>query len=83
VVVLSEVLWPGDFRAEVNGKKATVLRVNHAFKGVLLDAAGDYRIAFRCVPKNFPRNLALCGVGAFLLIGSLVVTTRRREGRAD
>ena len=83
VVVLNEVLWPGDFRVEVNGRKAPVLRVNHAFKGVQVDAAGDYRITFRCLPKNFPRNAAMCGIGAFLLIGSLFVTSRRpsRERR--
>ncbi len=77
IVVLNEVFWAGDFRAEINGKKAPVLRMNHAFKAVLLDAAGDYHISFRCVPKNFPRNLALCGVGAFLLIGSLGLALRR------
>ena len=83
VVVLDEVFWPGDFRAEVNGHKANVLRMNHAFKAVLLDTAGDFIIVtFRYVPKNFPRNLALVpGVGAFLpLIGSLALTNAR--GRA-
>ena len=64
VVVLSETYWPGDFRAEVNGKKVPVLRLNHAFKGVAVSAPGDYRVAFRYVPRNFPRNLILCGVGA-------------------
>jgi hypothetical protein len=80
VVVLNEVFWPGDFRVEVDGRKATVLRMNHAFRGVLIEAAGDHHITFRCVPKNFPRNLMLCGVGAFLLAGSLGVALRRRAG---
>ncbi len=80
VVVLNETFWPGDFRAEVNGKKAAVLRMNHAFRAVLLDTAGDYHVTFRCVPKNFPRNLLLCGVGAALLLGSLGLACRGRAG---
>jgi hypothetical protein len=77
VVVFNEVFWAGDFRADINGKKAPIVRINHAFKAVLLDAAGDYHITFRCVPKNFPRNLALCGLGALLLAGSLGLAVRR------
>lgn len=80
-VVLTEVFWPGDFRAEVNGRKVPVIRLNHAFKGVSIDAAGDYEIIFRYRPKNFPRNLTLCGLGAVLLAGSLTLALRRRPGR--
>jgi hypothetical protein len=79
VVVLTETFWPGDFRAEVNGRKAPVQRLNHAFKGVVLDAAGDYHIAFRCEPKNFPRNLMLSGVGAVALLGSMGWVLRRHR----
>ncbi len=77
VVVLNEVLWPGDFRAEVDGKKAPVLRLNHAFKGVAIAEPGDHRITFRYVPKNWPRNLALCGLGAAFLGLSLFLALRR------
>lgn len=76
VVVLNEVFWPGDFRADVNGRKAPVLRLNHTFKGVTVDAPGDYRITLRYVPKNWPRNLALCATGAVLLLLSLVLALR-------
>ena len=77
VIVLSEVFWPGDFRAELNGKKVPVVRLNHAFKGVVVEAAGDYHVTFRYVPKNFPRNLALCGLGTVLLAASLWLALRR------
>jgi hypothetical protein len=77
VVVLNEVFWPGDFRADVNGKKSPVLRLNHTFKGVTVDAPGDYRITLRYVPKNWPRNLALFATGAVLLALSLVFALRR------
>ena len=76
VVVLNEVFWPGDFRAEVNGKKSPVLRLNHTFKGVTVNAPGDYCITLRYVPKNWPRNLALCATGAVLLLLSLVLALR-------
>ncbi len=80
VVVLLEAWWPGDFRAAVNGQKARVLRFNHAFKGVIIPAAGDYHIEFRCVPKDWYRNVALCGLGLSLLVASGVVVTRRSRG---
>ncbi len=78
VVVLTETYWPGDFRADIDGVKVPILRVNHAFRGVAVPAAGEYRITFRCVPRNFPRNLVLCGVGAALGAGSLAFGLRRR-----
>ncbi|MBL9202748.1 MAG: hypothetical protein JNL39_19700, partial [Opitutaceae bacterium] len=80
VIVLTEAFWPGDFRAEVNGRKAQILRVNHAFKGVRVDAAGDYTVEFRYVPKNWPRNLALSVVGAagFALLLWLALRPARR-----
>jgi hypothetical protein len=76
VICLTEAFWPGDFRAEVNDRKASIIRVNHAFKGIVVEAAGDYTVTFRYWPKNFPRNLALCGVGAALLVASLIFALR-------
>jgi hypothetical protein len=76
VIVLSETFWPGDFRAEVNGRKVPVLRLNHAFKGVAVNAPGEYRVSFRYVPKNFPRNLLLCAAGAILFVLSLFLAVR-------
>jgi hypothetical protein len=81
VIVLTEAFWPGDFRAEINGRRAPVLRLNHAFKGVVVDAAGDYAVSFRYWPKNFYRNLLLCALGAGLLVASLVVVLRFRPAR--
>jgi hypothetical protein len=76
VIVLTETFWPGDFRAELNGRKTPVLRLNHAFKGIAVDAPGDYQVVFRCVPRNFPRHLLLCGTGALLLVVSLMASLR-------
>ncbi|MBI5771396.1 MAG: hypothetical protein HZA93_26720 [Verrucomicrobia bacterium] len=76
VIVLGEAWWPGDFRAELNGRKVPLVRVNHAFKGVVVDSAGDNHVTIRCVPKNWPRHLALAGLGALLLAGSLWLALR-------
>jgi hypothetical protein len=75
-IVLTEAFWPGDFRAEVNGRKAPVIRLNHAFKGVVVPGAGEYHVTFRYWPKNFDRYLGMCGLGAVLLAGSLFWGTR-------
>jgi hypothetical protein len=76
VICLTEAFWPGDFRAEVNNRKTPIIRVNHAFKGIVVEAAGDYTVTFRYWPKNFPRNLALCGIGTALLVASFVFALR-------
>ena len=77
VIVLSEALWPDDFRVEVNGRKRPVLRLNHAFKGVAVDAAGDYHVTFSYWPKNFSLLLSLSGLSAFLLAASFFIARRR------
>ncbi len=75
-IVLAEALWPGDFQADVNGRSTPVVRLNHAFKGVVVPAAGEYRVSFRYWPRNFTRNLALSAAGAVLGALSLVLALR-------
>ena len=79
VLVLTEAFWPGDFRAEINGRKVPIVRLNHAFKGVVVEQPGELRVTIRYWPKAFPRNLALCGTGALLLAGSWVLALRSRK----
>lgn len=80
VVVLGEAWWPRTFRATVNGRRVPVLRVNHAFKGILLDRAGDYRVEFSCWPANLTLYLALSAVAAVIL-GTFLFVSARRESR--
>jgi hypothetical protein len=63
MVVLTEAWLKGDFQATIDGKPTPYLRVNHAFKGLVIDAAGTHRIAFRYVPRHFDLALALGGAG--------------------
>ena len=75
-IVLAEAFWPDDFRAEVNGRDAPIVRLNHAFKGLIVDLAGDYRVTFRYWPRHFTRNLTLSALGALLLTASVFLALR-------
>ena len=56
-----------DFQVTVNGKPAPYFRVNHAFKGVVVDSPGTYTIAFSYWPQYFTLLLWISGVSLLLL----------------
>lgn len=72
IAVLHEAWLRKDFRVTVNGRPAEYVRVNHAFKGVILSAAGAYRIEFDYWPRHFSLALALSALGIALLMASLL-----------
>lgn len=76
LVVLEEAWWPDMFKVAISGRAAPILRVNHAFRGVLIEAAGDFRVTFFYWPRKFTRSLILSAVGAGLLGLSLVIALR-------
>jgi hypothetical protein len=69
-IVLHETWLPDDFHVTINGKPAPYFRVNHAFKGVTVPAAGTYRIVVKYWPKNFTLSLlmAAAGVAGFVAL---------------
>lgn len=71
VVVLHEAWLRKDFRARVDGKPVPYLRVNHAFKGVVVDSAGRHHIEFEYWPRRFTDSLAMSGAGFALLLGAV------------
>jgi hypothetical protein len=75
-IVLAEAYWPEDFQAEVNGRDVPIIRLNHAFRGIVVDAIGEYRVTFRYWPRHFARSLTLCALGALLLAASVFLTLR-------
>jgi hypothetical protein len=88
-IVLTEAYAKDDFRATLNGKPAPYLRVNYAFKGIYVDAAGTYDVKFTYWPRGLTRTLVLSGVGMGLIALALVAaafapaTGRRASGDAD
>lgn len=76
VIVLQEAWLPDSFRVTVNGHRAHYFRVNHAFKGVSVPGPGTYRVTFTYWPVHFTLALALCGVGALLLVGGCLMIRR-------
>jgi uncharacterized membrane protein YfhO len=79
VIAVLEAHWPGDFRATINGREADVIRVNHAFNGIVVNAAGEHRVTLRYWPSDLSRDLTLAGIGLILLAASLLLTLRRER----
>jgi hypothetical protein len=77
VAILTETYVAGDFRVWVNGAPASYFRVNHAFRGVILPAAGQYVISYSYWPKHFTASLLMAGVGALLFAAWMIVTFQR------
>jgi hypothetical protein len=80
VAVLTEAYVPGDFRVTLNGTAADYFRVNHAFRGVKIPAAGKYVISYSYWPRHFTLSLVLAVIGSVVLIGWLFAI--RRLGHA-
>jgi hypothetical protein len=77
IAVLTEAYVPGDFRVTLNGAPADYFRVNHAFRGVRIPAAGKYVISYCYWPRHFTLSLIMAAVGALLLAGWLITSLRR------
>ena len=68
---------PSNVRVEINGKPATPFRLNEAFAGVFLPAAGEYEVCFRYGPRDLPLLLGASGLGLALLTGAAYRVRRR------
>lgn len=67
LIVLSEAYSEGDFSATVNGKRAPLLRVNHAFKGIVVDGPGIYKVRIWYWPRYLTESCVASAVGVVLL----------------
>lgn len=79
VAVLGEVFIKDSFSATLNSQNADLLRINHAFKGVLIPAAGKYTLTFRYRPPLFLLSLGLSSLGGVILLGILFLPWYRRS----
>ena len=83
VAVLTEAYVPGDFRVTLNGAPVDYFRVNHAFRGVRIPAAGKYVVSYSYWPRHFTLSLVLAAIGSLLLIAWLIATFRRSRAGVD
>jgi hypothetical protein len=77
VAVLSEQYYPDVFQVTVNGRSAPYFRVNHAFRGVVLDGPGRYTIGFTYRPKVWSLSLTMFAAGVVLLAALVFWQVRR------
>ncbi|MFZ4524735.1 MAG: hypothetical protein ACOYOE_04080 [Chlorobium sp.] len=68
IIVLNETYYPKDFIALLNGNIVEYIRVNEAFKGLLIDKAGSYNVSFTYRPEKLNQSLLLCFFGFWLLL---------------
>jgi hypothetical protein len=69
VIALHEAWFKEDFRVTVNGSAVPYFRVNHAFKGISVERAGEYRVTFRYWPRHLTLSL-LCSAAGFALLAA-------------
>ena len=82
IAVLTETYVPDDFRAMVNGQRADYFRVNHAFKGVAIPAAGTWDIVFEYRPAHWGIAWVAAMCGAIMLLALAIASVGRApEGR--
>lgn len=66
LLVLRDTWYPG-WRARVDGAPADILRVDHAFRGVVLPA-GQYRVVFEYAPSSVRVGPWLSGAGLVIAL---------------
>lgn len=79
IAVLTENFSEHDFRAYLNGERVPYLRVNHAFKGVLIPQAGTFQVRFEYWPRFLNLALTLCATGLVLGAAAAVLLWRRGQ----
>ena len=79
VIVLTEAYVPGDFQVRVNGKTANYFRVNSAFKGLFIPAAGSYNVSFAYWPRYLTLSFYIAGAGMAALLGWLVFLLKKDD----
>ncbi|MGD1031992.1 MAG: hypothetical protein ABSA05_12725 [Opitutaceae bacterium] len=79
IVVLAEAYWPGYPHGQVDGRTARVLRVNHAFEGILV-GPGRHRITVAYRPWDFDWMMVASAASIALLAIAFLL---QRRGSAD
>src|SRR5690606_22135369 len=69
VAALSEAFVDLDFIATLNGTRVPYVRLNHAFKGVVVPAAGEWEVAFEYRPASWTVSWVMAGAGWLAIAG--------------
>jgi hypothetical protein len=79
-LVLSDAFFPG-WQATLDGRSATVLQADLAFRAVYLPGAGDHTVIFRYRPIWWPIGWVIAGLTAIATLALLILTpvVRRRR----
>jgi hypothetical protein len=77
VAVLTEAYVPGDFRVTLDGAPVDYFRVNHAFRGVRIPAAGKHVVTYSYWPRHLSLSLTLAAAGSLILVAWLIASFRR------
>ncbi|MCC6490742.1 MAG: YfhO family protein, partial [Candidatus Hydrogenedentes bacterium] len=78
VLCLSEAYYPG-WEVRSNGAQGEIIPVYHAFRGVILPKAGEYRVEFSYFPRSFIVGLAISVVAMILsCLYAFVLLSRNR-----
>jgi hypothetical protein len=82
IIVLTEAYEADNFRAWVNGVRTRYVRVNHAFKGIMVKAAGTYEIRYTYWPRGFSLSLDVCYAGLALFATGMAIALFRLKPKA-
>lgn len=77
IVALAETWFDGDIQVTLNGESSEAFRVNHAFRGVRISAAGKYSVEFSYWPRVLTKALWLCAFGCLGSVALALVACRR------
>jgi hypothetical protein len=82
LLVLGDPWYPG-WRVEIDGKPADLLRVDHAFRGVVVPA-GEHHVRFVYVDRRFQLGIGLLVLTVLgLAVTPFVASRLRRRGHGD
>jgi uncharacterized membrane protein YfhO len=78
----TEGFHPG-WRAELDGREVPTVKVNFAFRGVYVPAAGTHRLVWEFKPKSFYRGLWVSVSGAIVLAVWIILVLVQAMAQKD
>lgn len=65
--VFSEIYYPAGWKAYIDGKESPIIRVDYAFRGLMIPA-GKHNIEFKFHPKTYFLGQEISGISSVILI---------------